>query len=72
MPYAPASGKPRPGGGGGRYGATPRIFPQSGMGPAQIQDLNIGIVALAVNFTVLILVSLATRRVAMPARAAAE
>jgi SSS family solute:Na+ symporter len=40
--------------------------------PAQVQDLNMGIVALAVNFVVLILVSLATRRVAMPARAAAE
>jgi SSS family solute:Na+ symporter len=36
--------------------------------PAQIQDLNIGIVALAVNFMVLIVVSLATRRVAAPSR----
>jgi solute:Na+ symporter, SSS family len=30
--------------------------------PVQVQDLNIGIVALAVNFVVLILVSLAMRR----------
>ena len=40
--------------------------------PAQVQDLNIGIVALAVNFVVLILVSMATRVAATPARAAAE
>jgi SSS family solute:Na+ symporter len=40
--------------------------------PAQVQDLNIGIVALAVNFVVLMLVSLVTRRAAMPAHAAAE
>jgi solute:Na+ symporter, SSS family len=40
--------------------------------PAQIQDLNIGIVALAVNFVVLILVSLAMRLAATPARVAAE
>jgi len=40
--------------------------------PPQIQDLNIGIVALAVNFIVLIVVSLATRRAAAPAGAPAE
>jgi SSS family solute:Na+ symporter len=40
--------------------------------PPQIQDLNIGIVALAVNFIVLIVVSLATRHAAAPAGAAAE
>jgi solute:Na+ symporter, SSS family len=40
--------------------------------PAQVQDLNIGIVALAVNFVVLILVSLAMRLAAVPARAAGE
>jgi SSS family solute:Na+ symporter len=40
--------------------------------PPQIQDLNIGIVALAVNFVVLIVVSLATRHAAAPAGAAAE
>jgi SSS family solute:Na+ symporter len=40
--------------------------------PAPVQDLNIGIVALAVNFIVLVVVSLATRRAAAPARAAAE
>ena len=40
--------------------------------PAQVQDLNIGIVALAVNFVVLILVSLAMRLAATPARVAAE
>jgi SSS family solute:Na+ symporter len=40
--------------------------------PSQVQDLNIGIVALAVNFVVLIVVSLATRRATMPAHAAAE
>ncbi|MGA7811080.1 sodium:solute symporter family protein [Bradyrhizobium sp.] len=40
--------------------------------PAQIQDLNIGIVALAVNFVVLIAVSLAMRLTAMPSRVAAE
>jgi SSS family solute:Na+ symporter len=40
--------------------------------PPQIQDLNIGIVALAVNFIVLIVVSLATRHAAAPASAAAE
>jgi SSS family solute:Na+ symporter len=39
--------------------------------PAQVQDLNIGIVALAVNFVVLILVSLAMRLAATPAHAAA-
>ena len=40
--------------------------------PAQVQDLNIGIVALAVNFVVLIVVSLAMRLAAAPAHAAAE
>ena len=40
--------------------------------PVEFQDLNIGIVALAVNFVVLILVSLATRHAAAPAGAAAE
>jgi solute:Na+ symporter, SSS family len=40
--------------------------------PVQFQDLNIGIVALAVNFVVLILVSLATRHAPASARAAAE
>jgi SSS family solute:Na+ symporter len=40
--------------------------------PPQIQDLNIGIVALAVNFIVLIVVSLAMRLAAAPAGAAAE
>ncbi len=40
--------------------------------PAPVQDLNIGIVALAVNFIVLVVVSLATRRAAAPAGAAAE
>jgi SSS family solute:Na+ symporter len=40
--------------------------------PAPVQDLNIGIVALAVNFIVLIVVSLAMRLGAAPARAAAE
>jgi len=40
--------------------------------PAQVQDLNIGIVALAVNFIVLIVVSLAMRLAAAPAHAAAE
>jgi len=40
--------------------------------PPQIQDLNIGIVALAVNCVVLIVVSLATRRATAPASAAAE
>jgi len=40
--------------------------------PAQIQDLNIGIIALVVNFIVLVVVSLATRRAEAPARAAAE
>ena len=40
--------------------------------PAPVQDLNIGVVALAVNFVVLILVSMATRTAATPARAAAE
>ena len=29
--------------------------------PAAVQDINVGIIALAVNFVVLILVSLATR-----------
>lgn len=36
--------------------------------PPGIQDLNIGIIALAVNFAVLIVVSLATRRVVVPLR----
>jgi solute:Na+ symporter, SSS family len=40
--------------------------------PAELQDLNIGIVALAVNFIVLIVVSLAMRLAVAPARAAAE
>ena len=40
--------------------------------PPQVQDLNIGIVALVVNVIVLIVVSLAMRRVAAPAGAAAE
>ncbi|HEY7845915.1 MAG TPA: hypothetical protein VID30_19795 [Bradyrhizobium sp.] len=40
--------------------------------PAAVQDLNIGIVALAVNFIVLIVVSYATRRAEAPAHAAAE
>jgi solute:Na+ symporter, SSS family len=40
--------------------------------PPQVQDLNIGIVALAVNFIVLIVVSLAMRLAATPARAATE
>jgi solute:Na+ symporter, SSS family len=40
--------------------------------PPQVQDLNIGIVALAVNFIVLIAVSLAMRLSATPAHAAAE
>ncbi|SFJ87388.1 sodium:solute symporter [Bradyrhizobium sp. Gha] len=40
--------------------------------PPEIQDLNIGIVALIVNFFVLIVVSAVTRHVAEPARAAAE
>jgi solute:Na+ symporter, SSS family len=40
--------------------------------PAPIQDLNIGIVALAVNVAVLILVSLATRGAALTAHAPAE
>lgn len=40
--------------------------------PPQIQDLNIGIVALAVNCVVLTVVSLATRRATAPASAAAE
>jgi SSS family solute:Na+ symporter len=40
--------------------------------PPQVQDLNIGIVALAVNFIVLIVVSLAMRLAAAPSRAAAE
>lgn len=40
--------------------------------PPEIQDLNIGIVALAVNVVVLIVVSLATRSAAAPARAATE
>jgi solute:Na+ symporter, SSS family len=40
--------------------------------PEQVRDLNIGIVALAVNFVVLIVVSLAMRRAAAPAHAAAE
>ena len=40
--------------------------------PPQIQDLNIGIVALVVNVIVLIVVSLATRRAVVPAHAAAE
>jgi SSS family solute:Na+ symporter len=40
--------------------------------PAAIQDLNIGIVALAVNFIVLIVVSLATRHAEAPANVPAE
>jgi SSS family solute:Na+ symporter len=40
--------------------------------PAAIQDLNIGIVALAVNFIVLIVISLATRHAEAPANAPAE
>jgi solute:Na+ symporter, SSS family len=40
--------------------------------PTQFQDLNIGIVALAVNFVVLVLVSLATRHAPASAKAAAE
>ena len=40
--------------------------------PPQFQDLNIGIVALAVNFVVLVLVSLATRHAPASAKAAAE
>lgn len=40
--------------------------------PTQVQDLNIGIVALAVNLIVLIAVSLTMRLAAAPARAAAE
>jgi len=40
--------------------------------PGEIQDLNIGIVALAVNFIVLIAVSLAMRSAAAPTHAAAE
>jgi SSS family solute:Na+ symporter len=40
--------------------------------PPEVQDLNIGIVALAVNVIVLLAVSLLTRLVATPAHAAAE
>ena len=40
--------------------------------PAQLQDLNIGIVALTLNFIVLIVVSLATRLAKATAHAAAE
>ncbi|MBV8918394.1 sodium:solute symporter family protein [Bradyrhizobium sp.] len=40
--------------------------------PPQVQDLNIGIVALAVNVIVLLAVSLAMRLAAAPAHAAAE
>jgi SSS family solute:Na+ symporter len=40
--------------------------------PPQVQDLNIGIVALAVNIFVLIVVSLAMRSAAAPAHAAAK
>jgi len=40
--------------------------------PSEVQDLNIGIVALAVNFAVLIVVSLATRQVAQPSSVAAQ
>jgi solute:Na+ symporter, SSS family len=40
--------------------------------PPAIQDLNIGIVALVLNFTVLIVVSLAMRAYEAPAQAAAE
>lgn len=40
--------------------------------PAAVQDLNIGIVALVVNFIVLMAVSLTMRLAAAPARAAAE
>src|SRR6185437_14151888 len=39
--------------------------------PAPVQDFNIGIVALAVNFIVLVVVSVAARRVEAPAGAAA-
>lgn len=40
--------------------------------PPELRDINIGIVALAVNFVVLLAVSLAMRRRAAPAHAAAE
>jgi solute:Na+ symporter, SSS family len=40
--------------------------------PAQVQDLNIGIIALAVNCIVLVVVSLATRQAAVPSGVAAE
>jgi solute:Na+ symporter, SSS family len=40
--------------------------------PAEIRDLNVGIIALAVNVAVLIVVSLAMRLAASPARAPAE
>src|SRR4051794_23561535 len=40
--------------------------------PPPVQDLNIGVIALAVNFTVLIVVSGATRPATAPARAPAE
>jgi solute:Na+ symporter, SSS family len=40
--------------------------------PTQFQELNIGIVALAVNFVVLVLVSFATRHATSPAKAPAE
>ncbi len=40
--------------------------------PPEIQDLNVGIIALAVNVVVLIAVSLAMRLAAAPARAPAE
>jgi SSS family solute:Na+ symporter len=40
--------------------------------PPEIQDLNVGIIALAVNVLVLIVVSLAMRLAAAPARAPAE
>ena len=40
--------------------------------PPQVQDLNIGIVALAVNVIVLVVVGFGMRRAASPARAPAE
>jgi SSS family solute:Na+ symporter len=40
--------------------------------PGPVQDLNIGIIALAVNVVVLVVVSLATRQAAVPAGVAAE
>jgi putative flippase GtrA len=40
--------------------------------PPQVQDLNVGIIALLVNFSVLIIVSLAMRFATSPAQATAE